>query len=102
MAASTTRKRALAKTKRGVSVKPARGTRVVVVKGTTTVKPQPPKESSRRSVTLTPELHDEISAKAKQVGLSLDRMMALLLRSGLEAEAQTKQQLKQRLEAFRS
>jgi hypothetical protein len=90
----------LAKVKRGGSVKQRRGTRVVV-KGKT-VKPQAAKQPSRRSVTLSSELHQEISAKAKQVGISLDRMMALLLRSGLEAEAQKKQQLKQRLEHFRS
>jgi hypothetical protein len=55
----------------------------------------------RVSVALTPEIYLEISARAEQNGISLNRAILQLLRSGLEAENQKRQRLDQMLRQYR-
>ncbi|MGD0045818.1 MAG: hypothetical protein ABSE42_02270 [Bryobacteraceae bacterium] len=55
----------------------------------------------RVSVALTPELHSEISARAEQNNMSLNRAILQLLRAGLEAERQKKQRLEEMLREYR-
>ncbi len=55
----------------------------------------------RVSVALTPEIYSEISARAKQHDMSLNRAMLQLLRAGLEAERQKKQRLEETLREYR-
>ena len=55
----------------------------------------------RLSVALTPEIYSEISARAAQSRISLNRAVIQLLRAGLEAEAQKKQRLEGMLRRYR-
>jgi len=56
---------------------------------------------ARVSVALTPELHSEISARAPQYDLSLNRAILQLLRAGLDAEREKKQRLEEMLREYR-
>jgi len=56
---------------------------------------------ARVSVALTAELHREISARAEQHDLSLNRTILQLLRAGLDAERQKKQRLEEMLREYR-
>jgi hypothetical protein len=56
---------------------------------------------ARVSVALTPELHSEISARAEQYEMSLNRTILQLLRVGLDAERQKKQRLEEMLREYR-
>jgi hypothetical protein len=56
---------------------------------------------ARVSVALTPELHSEISARAAQYDLSLNRAILQLLRAGLDAEREKKQRLEEMLREYR-
>ena len=58
-------------------------------------------EPGRISVGLTRDLHAEISTKAKETGLSMNRTILQLLRTGLEAERQKKQRLEEMLVRYR-
>ena len=55
----------------------------------------------RVSVALPPEIHAEISARAVQNDLSLNRAIIQLLRAGLEAESQKKRRLEEMLRQYR-
>jgi hypothetical protein len=57
--------------------------------------------STRVSVALTPEIYSEISARAEQYDMSLNRAILQLLRVGLEAERQKKQRLEEKLRRYR-
>jgi metal-responsive CopG/Arc/MetJ family transcriptional regulator len=56
---------------------------------------------ARVSVAIPPELYGEISTRAEQYDLSLNRAIVQLLRAGLEAERQKKQRLEQMLQQYR-
>ena len=56
---------------------------------------------ARVSVALTPEIHSEVSARAEQYDMSLNRAILQLLRAGLEAERQKKQRLEEMLREYR-
>jgi len=56
---------------------------------------------ARVSVALPPELHNEVSARAEQHNMSLNRAILQLLRAGLEAERQKKQRLEEMLREYR-
>jgi len=56
---------------------------------------------ARVSVALTQELQNEVSARAKQNGMSLNRAILQLLGAGLEAERQKKQRLEEMLREYR-
>jgi len=56
---------------------------------------------ARVSVALTPEMQNEVSVRAKQNGLSLNRAILQLLHAGLEAERQKKQRLEEMLREYR-
>ena len=56
---------------------------------------------ARVSVALTPELQNEVSARAKEHSMSLNRAILQLLRAGLEAESQKKQRLEEMLREYR-
>ncbi len=58
-------------------------------------------EPGRISVSLSPELRAEISAKASETGLSLNRTILRLLRAGLEAERQKKERVEEMLHRYR-
>lgn len=55
----------------------------------------------RVSVSLTPEIHQEILARAEENDLSLNRTIIQLLRAGLNAEREKKQRLDTMLRAYR-
>jgi metal-responsive CopG/Arc/MetJ family transcriptional regulator len=55
----------------------------------------------RLSVALTPELYREVSARAEQDGVSLNRAILQLLRAGIEAENQKRQRLEEMLHRYR-
>ena len=57
--------------------------------------------TGRVSVTLTPEIYSEISARAEQNDISLNRAILQVLRAGLEAESQKKQRLEEMLRQYR-
>lgn len=61
------------------------------------------KEASpgRVSVALPPDIYSEISARAEQSGISLNRAVVQLLRAGLEAEHQKRQRLEEMLRQYR-
>ena len=56
---------------------------------------------ARVSVALTPELRDEIVARAREHEMSLNRTILQLLRAGLEAERQKRQRLEEMLHQYR-
>jgi HicB family len=53
------------------------------------------------SVRLTPDLHAEISARAAETGLSMNRTILQLLSAGLEAERNKRVQLEETLRRYR-
>jgi hypothetical protein len=55
----------------------------------------------RLSVAIPPELYKEITARAEQNDISLNRAVIQLLRAGLEAEHQKKQRLEDLLLRYR-
>jgi hypothetical protein len=55
----------------------------------------------RLSVTLPAEIFSEVSARAEQNDISLNRAVVQLLRVGLEAEHQKKQHLEEKLRQYR-
>lgn len=55
----------------------------------------------RLSVALTPGIYSEISARAEQNDISLNRAVLQLLRAGIEAEHQKKQRLEEMLRQYR-
>jgi hypothetical protein len=55
----------------------------------------------RLSVALTPEIYSEISARAEQNDISLNRAILQLLRAGIEAEHQKKHRLEEMLRQYR-
>ena len=55
----------------------------------------------RLSVALTPGIYSEISARAEQNDISLNRAILQLLRAGIEAEHQKKQRLEEMLRQYR-
>jgi hypothetical protein len=55
----------------------------------------------RLSVALTPEIYSEISARAEQNDISLNRAILQLLRVGIEAEGQKKRRLEEMLRQYR-
>ncbi len=59
------------------------------------------KELGRVSVALTPEIYKEVSTRASQYNISLNRAILQLLRAGLEAENQKKQRLEEMLRKYR-
>ena len=58
-------------------------------------------ERAQISVRLTPDLQDEISQRAEQAGISMNRAILQLLRSGLENERNKKQRLEETLRRYR-
>jgi hypothetical protein len=58
-------------------------------------------DRGRISVGLPPDLHSAISTKAKETGLSMNRTILQLIRTGLEAERQKKQRLEEMLIRYR-
>jgi hypothetical protein len=56
---------------------------------------------ARVSVSLTPEIYAEISARAEEKDMSLNRIIVQLLRAGLEAEQQKKRNLAEMLRQYR-
>jgi hypothetical protein len=63
----------------------------------------PDKEATqgRLSVAMPPEIYKEISARAQQNGISLNRAVIHLLRAGLEAEQHKKQRLDELIRRYR-
>jgi hypothetical protein len=61
------------------------------------------KEASRGrlSVAIPPEIYSEISARAEQNDISLNRAVIQLLRAGLDAEQRKKQRLEELLRRYR-
>ena len=61
------------------------------------------KEASRGrlSVAIPPEIYGEISARAEQNDISLNRAVIQLLRAGLDAEQRKKQRLEELLRRYR-
>jgi hypothetical protein len=57
--------------------------------------------SGRVSVALTPEIYAEVSARAEQNEISLNRAILQLLRIGIDAEKQKKQRLDEMLRKYR-
>jgi hypothetical protein len=55
----------------------------------------------RLSIAMPPEIFREISARAEQNNISLNRAVIQLLRAGLEAEQQKKQRLEELLRRYR-
>jgi hypothetical protein len=55
----------------------------------------------RVSVSLTPEMHQEILERAEENDLSLNRTIIQILRAGLNAEREKKQRLDAMLRAYR-
>jgi hypothetical protein len=55
----------------------------------------------RLSIAMPPEIYREISARAEQNDISLNRAVIQLLRAGLEAEQQKKQRLEELLRKYR-
>jgi len=55
----------------------------------------------RLSIAMPPEIYREISSRAEQNGISLNRAAIQLLRAGLEAEQQKKQRLEELLRRYR-
>jgi len=65
-------------------------------------KPASNKEAlGRVSVALTPELYREVSARAEENDMSLNRTILQLLRAGLEAERHKKEHLGEMLRRYR-
>jgi len=62
---------------------------------------EPLGERTRISIDLAPDLRTEVSARAKETGLSMNRTILQLLRVGLEAERQKKQRLEEMLRRYR-
>lgn len=62
---------------------------------------EPLEEKTRISVDLTSDLRSEISTRAKETGLSMNRTILQLLLAGLEAERQKKQRLEEMLRRYR-
>ena len=58
-------------------------------------------QPGRLSVTLPPEIYSEISARAEQNDISLNRAVIHLLRAGLDAEQKKKQHLGEMLRQYR-
>jgi hypothetical protein len=58
-------------------------------------------QSAQITIRLTPELSAEVSARAKDTGLSVNRAVAQLLRAGIEAERNKKRQLEDLLRRYR-
>jgi hypothetical protein len=56
---------------------------------------------TRISVSLTPELYEELSVRAKEKEMSLNRTILQVLRAGLEAERQNKRRLTDMLRRYR-
>ena len=61
------------------------------------------KETSRGrlSVAIPPEIYSEISARAEQNNISLNRAVIQLLRAGLDAERRKQQRLEELLRQYR-
>jgi metal-responsive CopG/Arc/MetJ family transcriptional regulator len=59
------------------------------------------KDKTRISIDLTSELRSEISTRAKETGLSMNRAIQQLLQAGLKAERQKKQRLEEMLRHYR-
>ncbi len=55
----------------------------------------------RLSIAMPPEIYREISARAEQNNISLNRAVIQLLRAGIEAEQQKKQRLAELLHKYR-
>ncbi len=55
----------------------------------------------RLSIAIPPEIYREISVRAEQNDISLNRAVIQLLRVGLEAEQQKKQRLEELLRRYR-
>jgi hypothetical protein len=55
----------------------------------------------RLSIAIPPEIYREISARAEQNDISLNRAVVQLLRAGLEAEQQKRQRLDELLRRYR-
>ena len=58
-------------------------------------------ERARISIGLTPEMNAEISNRAKETGMSMNRTIQQLLRAGIDAEHQKKQRLEEMLHRYR-
>lgn len=58
-------------------------------------------ERTQISVRLTPDLQTEISRKAEQAGISMNRAILQLLRAGIESERHKKQRLEEILRRYR-
>jgi len=56
---------------------------------------------ARVSVTLTPDVQNEILARAEENDMSVNRTIIQLLRAGLESERQKKQRLEEMLRQYR-
>ena len=55
----------------------------------------------RLSIAMPAEIYSEVSARAEQNNISLNRAVIQLLRAGLEAEQQKKQRLEELLRKYR-
>jgi len=62
---------------------------------------QAAQKEERVSVTLSPELYSEVSRRAEENDLSLNRAILQLLRAGIQAENQKKQRLAEMLHQYR-
>ena len=58
-------------------------------------------ERTQISIRLTPELRTAIRTRSEEAGLSMNRTILQLLRSGLEAERSKKQRLEEMLQRYR-
>ena len=58
-------------------------------------------EQAQISVRLTPDLQAEISGRAQQAGISMNRAILQLLRAGIESEREKKQRLQETLRRYR-
>jgi hypothetical protein len=69
--------------------------------GTTMQLAEKAEERVQISIRLSPDLHTEISARAEEAGLSMNRAILQLLRAGLESERNKRQRLEETLRRYR-
>jgi hypothetical protein len=58
-------------------------------------------ERSQISIRLTPDLYSDLSRRAQETGLSMNRTVLQILRVGLDAERDKKQRLQNMLQRYR-
>lgn len=58
-------------------------------------------ERAQISIRLTPDLYAELTTRAEETGMSMNRTVLQVLRAGLDAEREKKQRLQSMLQRYR-